>query len=181
MYCTYLCRMVKLNYGKHYFATSNGDIITTNWRNAGRTAKLKPATDNKGYLRVGIIINGILTTKKVHRLICEAFNDNVENKPQVNHKNCDKKDNRASNLEWVTNSENMKHAFANGLIKLDPHNKTPKKGILNGMALLTDEKVLSIRSKFKKYIYTRKKLAKEFNVTESCIKDVILRKSWKHI
>ena len=47
--------------------------------------------------------------------------------------------------------------------------------------MLTEDKVLQIRSKFKPRIYTRAMLALEYGVKESCIKDVVNRNSWKHI
>jgi hypothetical protein len=67
---------------------------------------------NKGYLNVKI--NG--KTIRHHRVVAECFVPNNENKPQINHINGIKTDNRASNLEWCTNKENSEHAWANGLM-----------------------------------------------------------------
>lgn len=69
-----------------------------------------------GYVRVELrSIEGVRSTKSVHRLVAEAFIPNPNNKPQVNHKNGKKQDNRVTNLEWVTNSENQLHQNKTGL------------------------------------------------------------------
>jgi hypothetical protein len=80
------------------------------------TGKLKKwSKDSNGYMRCTIWINGKSKTISQHRILAESFIDNPEHKLQVNHKNGIKNDNKLDNLEWVTQSENTLHSFANGL------------------------------------------------------------------
>ena len=76
---------------------------------------LKAQTDNKGYLRETVTIEGNAITLKVHREVAKAFIPNPNNLPQVNHKDGNKQNNAVDNLEWCTNQENARHAVANGL------------------------------------------------------------------
>lgn len=82
-------------------------------RNIKTGKLLNPYDDGKGYLRVKI--DG--RCERLHILVAVAFIPNPENKPIVNHKRGKKHDCRASQLEWVTQSENIQHAWDNGLFK----------------------------------------------------------------
>lgn len=76
---------------------------------------LLPRKRGKGYYCYGLVKDNKRISYSVHRLVAIAFIQNSNNKPQVNHKDCNKFNNHFSNLEWCNNSENQKHAFNNGL------------------------------------------------------------------
>ena len=70
----------------------------------GKILKLTPIPT--GYLYASMVENGRRFNKSVHRLVAKAFVPNPDGKPEVNHLNEDRTDNRAENLEWCTRSEN---------------------------------------------------------------------------
>lgn len=103
----------------NYYLTELGEVYTL--RNK-TLKKLKPNCDY-GYCILRLTIEGKAVTKKLHRLVAEVFIPNPENKPQVNHKDGDKNNNKLENLEWMTDSENKKHAIKNKLIVKKSWNK----------------------------------------------------------
>ena len=86
------------------------------WRGGERIQKeriLKPNVVHGGYLMIGLYAGGKRKMFFVHRLVCQAFHENPENKPEVNHINENASDNRACNLEWCTRTENINHGARN--------------------------------------------------------------------
>lgn len=129
-----------------------------------------------GYIIANINTSGYKRQVKAHRLVAMAFIPNPLNKPQVNHINGIKTDNRVENLEWCTASENRIHALKTGLAN-------SSNGINQGNSKLTNEQVLKIRELAlhgMNSIQIRKEIGIE-NFCKSQICDIIKRKAWKHI
>lgn len=105
------------------------------------------------YKRVFLEYKGKRATKSVHRLVAQAFIPNPGNKPQVNHINGDKTDNRAINLEWVTASANIKHAYLLG--RETPDGRRIKR--------LTEEQIKEIKKRYEAGV-TKKELMREYGV-----------------
>jgi len=76
---------------------------------------LKICNNQTGYCQVNLVKNKKITTKSVHRIVADAFIPNIDNKPDINHINGNKKDNSTNNLEWCTQSENSLHAHRIGI------------------------------------------------------------------
>jgi hypothetical protein len=86
--------------------------------------------------------------KRICRLVAIAFIENKDNKEEVNHINCNKADDRVENLEWVTKSENMRHAYKNGL--MDDGLKKRKKFVAKKVICLRTGKIYDSISDFSK-------------------------------
>lgn len=83
-------------------------IVTTTSRRKGL---IKQQDNGIGYQRVNLFdVNGKGRKHYVHRLVAQAFIPNPENKPNVNHIDSNVRNNRVENLEWCTQSENIKHS-----------------------------------------------------------------------
>lgn len=134
---------------------------------------LKTNLTNSGYLELTLHKNKKLKHKTIHRLVAIHFVDNPENKKEVNHKDGNKLNNYAYNLEWNTPLENTKHSIETGLCK--------KNGEYNPMNKLTETEVMEIKNKYKTKKYTQENLANEYNISRTNISLIINNKRWKHL
>ena len=134
---------------------------------------LKPNRLKDGYEQVSLCVDGRVNFMKVHRLVAMAFIQNEENKTDVNHRNGIKHDNRLENLEWVTKSENMKHAYT--FLKIPPNR--PWLGKKSIRRKLTDEQIRAIRSDKR----TRTDIAKDYGVVMQTISNIKLGYYYKEI
>lgn len=93
-----------------YEVDSSGKVFSIIADAHRRIRELKQYSNENGYMKVNLYDSeGKCKKKYVHRLVAEAFIDNPEGKPNVNHVDCDVKNNRVENLEWCTQSENVKY------------------------------------------------------------------------
>lgn len=166
-----------INYEGIYQVSNLGRIkslsrYVKHWRGGFLNTKeivKKPFISKSGYLITELSKNASKSKFLIHRLVAEAFIPNPEGKPQVNHINGIKTDNRVENLEWNTRSENIKHADSRGLRNL--------KGVNNAGAKLSEKEVFDIRQSENSI----DALALKYNVGKSCIKKIINKITWKHI
>ena len=93
----------------HRIIRSNG------WTQTFRERILTQTPEKDGYLQVTLCLNSEYTTYKVHRLVAQHFIGNPFDKPDVNHKDLNKANNEAGNLEWTTKKQNILHALTMGV------------------------------------------------------------------
>lgn len=110
-----------------FHVLSDGTVINK----AGK--KISTRINCDGYTTIAFYADGKYWRGALHRLLAICFIPNPENKPQVNHIDCNKQNNSLDNLEWATQLENMRHAYKNnlippsnikGVVRLDDNRKT---------------------------------------------------------
>lgn len=94
-----------------YFISNYGKVKSTF---TGKDKILKTSL-NKWYECINITFRRKTYSYKIHRLVWIYFIDNPENKPEINHIDCNKENNNFSNLERVTSKENSRHQWNNWL------------------------------------------------------------------
>ena len=102
-----------------YQVSNLGNVKTLSWHQTGEQRLLKQVTHYKGYKEARLSKNGKMKTFFVHRLVCKAFIPNPNNYSEINHKDENKLNNRADNLEWCDRKYNINYGTAKQRI----HNK----------------------------------------------------------
>lgn len=167
---TVLIKNAKYNLKFNYYANEDGSIYSEKSKKT-----LSWQKDKDGYAKVQLMSDdGKRHRYSVHRLILENFKP-VENmdKMQVNHIDGNKWNNKLSNLEWVTCSENNKHAHKIGL--------KSQKGEKNNATKLTEEQVKLIIQMLLEKKYTQKQIGLKFDVSEDVIGAIKNKRNWKHL
>lgn len=172
----------------------NRDLTMETWRpipeydgwyeasNLGRIRRIRPSRSAPtgrvvvphidGYAQVTLFKDGTRNVHLVHRLVAGAFLGSCPKGKQVNHINGDKGDNRSMNLEYVTPSENTKHAI--DLLGVG-------RGERHGSSRLTEAEVLQIRREYVPRSSTSgvPALAKKYGVGFTAIHSIVRRRSWR--
>lgn len=144
---------------------------------------LSPGDNGNGYKFLYLSKDGSRVNKYVHGLVLESFLGREPGK-ECNHKNGIKSDNRLDNLEWVTKSENGKHAYRTGLNRVSEYQKKQiskaNRGSGHGASKLTERNIPVIRQ-MKKQGITNTDIAKKFNVNRETVGCVLRGKTWTHV
>lgn len=138
-------------------------------RNAKTGREIKQFLGPDGYMRTQIAGKSRL----VHRVIAKTYIPEVDGKEFVNHKDGNKQNNRVSNLEWVTRSENLQHAYAIGLKDIS--------GTKNPRCKLTVEQIRFIKENYTPGDpeYGAKALSSRFGVAHQTICAVVSGQNWR--
>lgn len=170
-----------------YSITSTGRVFSHS-KTGGRFLKLFKTKN--GYISVGLSKNKKRKTFLVHRLVGISFLPNPSCLPEINHKDGNKSNNLLTNLEWVSSSQNQKHAFNMGLQKIsEKHRRSASitcrmNGLRNkGKAniknrKLSDAQVAKIRQKLQDGFSSRI-IANEFSVNKTTILNIKNNKTYK--
>jgi hypothetical protein len=132
--------------------------------------EMKPWTDSGGYLQVELHCGEMVKTESVHKLVMISFLGVPPPGLEINHIDGNKKNNYISNLEYVTKSQNIRHAYKTGSI-------SPKRGESNGNSKLSLREVEEIRKRSAagdRMVV----LSKEFGVGRTEIYNIVRGKTW---
>lgn len=164
-----------------YQVSNLGRVKRISFNAPDRSGKIKPYPEllkkkvphKRGYVTVNLSRDGKNRHVLVHRLVATAFHGQPGPDQVANHKDGDKTNNRASNLEWVTQAENMRHAVETGL-------QRSARGEAAGNSKLNRHQVRHIRAHLAAGERV-KTIAQRFGVSQRAIRSISTGRTWGHI
>lgn len=161
-----------------YKISNLGDIKSFFFKNPKILHKTKNI--KCGYYYVGLYKDGKLKVRTVHGLVAESFLGD-RNGLEINHKDLDKSNNRADNLEYCSHKDNIRHAIGKGAKIGRKSGCTGVKGELNHFSKLTTKDVMEIRELYSTNRYRQIDLASKYSITASTISSVVNYDTWTDI
>jgi hypothetical protein len=152
----------------NYFVTSCGEIFSK-----ATNRKLVKSVGSNGYETVTLCRDNTRKTHSVHKLVALAWIPKVSGKEYINHKNGIKTDNSLENLEWCTQSDNIRHSISTGLANV-------AKGSAVAGSKLTEEDIPIIR-KLLVDGFNDREVGELFGVGRKAISSIRQGKSWRHV
>jgi len=170
-----------LGYEDCYAVSDQGRVKRT--AHTGYWAKrppkpLAPRPKRDGYVTFHLCKDGIRKDPLAHKLMWEAFNGPIPEGMQINHLNGNKADNRLANLEVVSRSQNMQHAYR--VLKI-PAPNNPSPGSKNGCAKLTEADIPKIIALYQTGVLRQKDIGALFGVSQRTISLITRREKWRHV
>jgi hypothetical protein len=162
-----------IGYEGRYQVSRDGDVKSLNYHRQGFEKVLKFDENKSGYRLASFSTKSAMRKFTIHSLVAASFIGPRPEGMQINHINGIKHDNRAENLEYVTQPENMKHAYATGL-------QRPHRGSQHVNAVLDEEKVRSMFRR-KSEGCTGRQIAKDLGVGEGTVSQILRGLRWKHV
>lgn len=164
---------VELQSCRGYLVSDTGQVVSLV---KGVWYEMSLKRDKKGYLNVGIVVNGRPRNKKVHRLVMEAFVG--PSTLEVNHKNGVHADNNLSNLEYTTGAENVQHSWDIGLRENHRAFLQKRNGEKCAAAKLSNvqaAEILSLRGAGR----TAADIAAQYGISKSQVSSIWRGKTWR--
>lgn len=153
----------------NYWVSNTGFVKST----YGVTDRLMATCDDgHGYLKTTLSFGISQAAFKIHILVAELFVEKPDGDVEVNHIDCNKHNNSAYNLEWITHASNMKHGWANECFD---------RGEDSYIAVLTEENVSEIKIAFVEYKLSNTELALKYNVAKGTISKIRSKQTWNHV
>lgn len=165
---TYLEEWKKITEVPKYSISNYGRVRNDS---TGRFLKAKP--DKNTYLRYGLYNGEKILNRISHRLVAIYFLDNPNKQPQVNHIDGNKQNNHVSNLEWVSNQENVTHAWKNNLMN-------PRPGIRHHNCKLTESDVFEIIQLAKSGVL-RRDISAKYGISKNSITRITTGLRWSSL